>query len=396
MVKMNMKEQNIGTEKIILWSQSFSDIVKSNKIYIDKTDHIVNMAKDFVNKWYFLSHPRRWGKSLLLDTFKEFFLGNKDIFQGTYAYNNWNWWESYPVIVWKFDYYDKEYHNTNLTKFYNDSIYIVFEGKEYLVTDFVPNWITRLSVLITAVYSTFWKQVVVLFDEYDRPLTSFLDDTIMFEKIKSQYIIFFDGVKLIDRHIRFFYISGLTKTVQDTLFSTLNNLCDITFSKGYCDILWYTEEEIKHYYWAFIPKICERLWCTKDMLFDELKKFYGWYFFWSDEKKMYNPWNINSFFKYGEFSWYWIWTWNPNIIGRYLINLSNEEILKIINDVKKGKCSIPKEYLQIHNLKDNFFLKIMLLSGYFTYVWTDTDKVKITNKETKKAIDWFLKNLKAE
>ena len=253
-------------KNIPLWTQSFRELILWNNIYIDKTKQIIDLITTW--RYYFCSRPRRWGKSLTIDTMKEIFLGNKELFKGLYAYYDYkNWDKKYPVIVMSFAWYNKNTQKT-LFQLMEDNTDIYIDGINYKISDFIePNKLIDLYYLIEKIYKKTNQEVVVLIDEYDSPFTKNLNDEEGFSKIKKFFSDFYSSIKDKSRYLRFFYLSGLTKVAQTDLFSTMNHLKDITYSPEYNAFIGYTLEEIKKYFYDFIPLVSKKLNLSEELLF---------------------------------------------------------------------------------------------------------------------------------
>jgi len=219
--------------------QNLREMIEDNYIYVDKT----SIAHKLINtgKYYFLSRPRRFGKSLFVDTLKEIFEGNKKLFQGLYIEDKWNWEKSFPVL--KIDLTIGEY---NSVENINESIrYLLnkqarFYQLEMIKTQLVSQLFTEV---VNAMKTKFQQPVVILIDEYDKPILDNISDPEMALKARNILRNFYGAIKGMDNDIRFVFITGVSKFSKTNLFSQLNNLTDITIHPEYATITGYTQDE---------------------------------------------------------------------------------------------------------------------------------------------------------
>ncbi|MDY6403569.1 MAG: AAA family ATPase, partial [Bacteroidales bacterium] len=220
--------------------QSFEAVRKANYLYVDKTKHLERLVT--TNKYYFLSRPRRFGKSLFLSTLEAYFLGQKELFKDLYIETVEKQWTEYPVI-----YLDL-----------NSGIYTTEEElyrvlnypmqrleQKYSIDVKEPSLSVRLKNIVLTAFEQTGKQVVILVDEYDKPLISTLDNEDLHDKYKTILKGVYSILKECDKYIRFGFLTGVTKFSKISLFSDLNNLMDISLDENYTDICGITEEEIK-------------------------------------------------------------------------------------------------------------------------------------------------------
>ncbi len=225
-------------KKLPISRQDFSDLIKSNCIYVDKTKYIYQLLEQ---KYYFLSRPRRFGKSLLVNTLKEIFNNNREIFKNLWIYNKIEW-KKHPVI--KIDFSSIDHKSKGLEKAIDDCLHeIASQNNISLSTE---PYASKFLYLINKLSKK--EQVVILIDEYDKPIIDHLDDI---EKAKENRDIlknFYSVIKGADANLRFVFITGVSKFSHVSIFSELNNLQDITTHYKYSKMLGYTEEELEHYF----------------------------------------------------------------------------------------------------------------------------------------------------
>lgn len=265
--------------------QDFKLLREYGFIYVDKTAYIQRMLK---NRFYFLSRPRRFGKSLFLSTLEQFFLGNKEIFNGL-SIENYNWdWQQYPVIKISFgqgNFYEADGLKSRLNQilFYLEEDY-GFEPRFEKFSD-------RFSDLVKRIFNKYQKQVVILIDEYEKPLLDSYD-TDSFENNRKELASFYSVFKDNVDKIRFLFITGVTRFGQLNIFSGLNNLLDISLDSEYEAICGLTEEEIKRYFSTGIANFARENETTEGNAFSLLKKYYDGYHFSRDLTDVYNPWSV--------------------------------------------------------------------------------------------------------
>ena len=204
-------------------TQTFSNIVEGNYIYVDKTAMVYRMAKDY--RYVFLSRPRRFGESLLCSTLKEYFEGNKEMFAGLQMAELEKDWVKYPVIHFSFA-IAKNVSEESLNAIINN---ILCEAeKKFGLINTENDCGVRFSNLIKNIYEKTGQKVVVIIDEYDAPMLDSIDNDILQNKIRSIQNQFFSPLKQLDPYLRFVFITGITKFSQMSIFSALNNLKDIS------------------------------------------------------------------------------------------------------------------------------------------------------------------------
>ena len=292
-------------------NSSFSDIRKYDCYYVDKTHLIYKMVlqdKENITRYYFLSRPRRFGKSLLIDTIKCLFEGKKKLFKHLYIHDKWDFDKNtHPVI--RLDFSKGEYTENNELK--NLLHYLLKkEQKRHKITDDniddSNSPISRFDDLIDCLYHKHNKQVVVLIDEYDAPITdALIVDQELAESNRRTLGAFFRVLKANQEYIRFVFITGVSMFPMTDMSSGLNNLADITFNPDYSTICGFTEKELIT---VFAPELKKLK--LKDISLDEIRKYYNGYGWRSikenmKENRVYNPYSIVLLFVYKEISTWW-------------------------------------------------------------------------------------------
>ncbi|RTK99809.1 MAG: hypothetical protein EKK57_08745 [Proteobacteria bacterium] len=296
-------------KQLAIGISTLEEVRAKNYAFIDKTRHVFNLVA--TNKYYFLSRPRRFGKSLLLDTIKQAFLGRKDLFKGLYLEDNWDWDVTYPVI--HFDFGTSSAYNSEETLL--DIIWQTMRNaaKTYQV-ELSENltYGSSFQQLIRDIADKHQQQVVILVDEYDKPI---LDNITNFEvaiKLREMLKGLYVCIKSNDAYLKFVLLTGVSKFSKVSLFSGLNILDDISLTKKYADICGYTQSELER-------EFAEHL-ADGNVDKQELKTWYnGYNFAGTEEQKVYNPFDILLFFsKNYEYRSYWFETATPTFLVKLL------------------------------------------------------------------------------
>ena len=273
-------------KKLPIGIQTFNEIIKNNYIYIDKTPMALDMIENY--KYVFLSRPRRFGKSLFLDTLNEIFNGEKELFKGLYIYDKWEF-EKYPVIRidWSGDFSTKE-------ETINVANRILKENQKRLNIECEaqsPN--NCIAELIQQAYEKYQKPVVILIDEYDKPILDNIKNPQMAEKNREFLRGIYSVIKANDRYIKFNFVTGITKFAKASMFSGNNQLLDISLFLKFGDVCGYTHEDVKNSFKDYLNGV--------DL--ERVKRWYNGYNFLGE--KVYNPFDILQFFETKQFKNYW-------------------------------------------------------------------------------------------
>ena len=277
--------------------QTFSEIVTEGYYYVDKTPWVHKMATE--GKYYFLSRPRRFGKSLFLDTLRQAFLGNQEYFQGLFLENHWDWSKKYPVL--KLSWGGVLRNPEELLASFRDRL--LAWSQEYALELTRETSKERFAEVLATLHSRTGQKVVILIDEYDKPI---LDNILnlevakaMREELKNLYSV----VKDADEHIKLAFITGVSKFSKVSLFSGLNNLEDISQAPGYGGICGYTQSELES---VFAPSL-------EGLDLGEIKRWYNGYRF-GDAEGVYNPFDVLLYLQNREFQNYWFESATPSFL----------------------------------------------------------------------------------
>ncbi|MDR3197350.1 MAG: ATP-binding protein [Planctomycetaceae bacterium] len=295
-----MKNLPIGT-------QSFEKLRSSNFLYIDKTEPIHRMISS--GMVYFLSRPRRFGKSLLVSTMEAIFKGQKKLFEGLYIYDKWDWSQQYPVIRidWTLiDHSMPEKIENNINDYLNEI------AQSYQITLKSESAPDHFRKLIKSLYEKTGNKVVVLIDEYDKPITSHLFDS-QLDAVRRIVHDFYQVIKGSDEYLRFVFLTGVSKFSGLSVFSALNNLNDITLHERYASICGYTQEELESNFSEHIDETAEHLKMTEKDLLEHIRYWYNGYT-WDGQTAIYNPFSTLLFFDAKRFNDYWFATGTPTFL----------------------------------------------------------------------------------
>ncbi|MBX6423140.1 AAA family ATPase [Thermosulfurimonas sp. F29] len=289
-------------KKLPIGIQSFTVIRSENYYYVDKTPFVKKVVDE--GKFYFLARPRRFGKSLFLDTLRQAFLGRRDLFEGLYLEHNWDWSVRYPVVHISFG--AGVIKSTEELLETIDSILRRHAREENLsLSEKLYN--KRFEELIVELYRKYDLPVVVLIDEYDKPILDNLENRELAVEIREHLKNLYSVLKEADPYLKLVFITGVSKFSKVSLFSGLNNLEDLTLHPDYATICGYTEEELQTVF-------ADRL---KDFDLDEIRRWYNGYNFLGEP--VYNPFDILLCLKSGLFRPYWFETGTPSFLIKLLV-----------------------------------------------------------------------------
>jgi hypothetical protein len=272
-------------------TQTFEKLRSDNAVYVDKTEHIYNLIS--TGSVYFLSRPRRFGKSLLISTFKELFKGNKKVFEGLYIYDKWDWTKINLVINLDFAtiaYKTVSILEKSLLDFVNSEA-----SKNGVVLDnsTLPS---RFAELIEKLHEKAGQRVVILVDEYDKPLIDNLSEGEVYLQVKRTLHDFYQVIKASDEHLRFVFLTGVSRFSGLSIFSGLNNLNDITMETECAGICGYTQEELESNFKEYIESVSQTMEIAKEEVLSEIKRWYNGYS-WDGKTFVYNPFSTLAFFR---------------------------------------------------------------------------------------------------
>ncbi len=337
-------------QKLALGHQEFSEVIGNNCIYVDKTETIYKLIDR--GSYYFLSRPRRFGKSLLANTIKELFLGNKELFKGLWIYDKWDWTKTYPVIKISFS---KIGHDTlGLEKAIDNQLNKIAKSNGIILNENVNS--LKFEELIEKLSKE--AQVAIVIDEYDKPIIDYMDNVPQAEKNRDILKNFYSVLKDADKFIKFLFITGVSKFSHVSIFSDLNNLIDITIDRNYSQIVGWTKEEIEKYFPDYIEEISEEYRDIYPDIMPEIKKWYNGYS-WDGRTSVYNPVSLMNLFSKRIFKNYWFATGTPTM----LMDIIRTRKLTAF-DIEN--VYISPETLDKYDFKAIDFKSLLFQTGYLT------------------------------
>ena len=344
-------------KKLPIGIQDFADLRQSGYIYIDKTALIYKLVTS--GKPYFLSRPRRFGKSLFLSTLKSYFEGKKDLFNGLSIANTETEWKQYPIFYFDFtvgDFTTEENFKNSL------GIKLDFYEKIYGVQNKnATNPADRFSNLLQQAHEKTGLQAVVLVDEYDKPLLNAIDDANLVDTFRKILKSFYGVLKGEDAHIRFVFITGVTRFDKVSIFSDLNNLRDISLSEDFSSICGITQEELETYFAPEIERMGGKNELTTEECIAELKKNYDGYHFSKDtQTDVYNPFSLLNAFADLSFSSYWFSTGTPTFLTKMMLDINFD-----YKTLEEG-IDVDSRSLEEYRLNSSEPIPLLYQTGYLT------------------------------
>jgi Predicted AAA-ATPase/PD-(D/E)XK nuclease superfamily len=359
--------------------QAFSELIRRNCIYVDKTPLIHQLTT--TGKYYFLSRPRRFGKSLLVSTMKELYAGNKALFEGLWIESNWDWSKKNPVLHFSFD--TMGYVEDGLLPI----LKIDMQSKAALFDVEIEKTDLKgmFQELIEKVSEKYGK-VVLLVDEYDKPILDYLETSTMSSAKENRDILreFYGVLKNADGQLELVFITGISKFSKVSIFSHLNNLDDITLNKKYATLTGYTKEELTEYFGEHLEDTAQNLGVSKDKLLQEMAIWYNGYS-WDGVHRVYNPFGTLMFFTNQRFQNFWFATGSP----RFLIDQMKRLEVFNIENINVNNATLDK--FDLDNIE---LVPLLFQTGYLTVksldVWTGDMVLDYPNKEVRETMYQFL------
>jgi len=355
------------SRKLPIGIQSFKVLRNDRYLYVDKTEYLFRLVQS--GRVYFLSRPRRFGKSLFLSTLEAYFLGQKELFTKLYLekaeeeqaeFEQGAAWEAYPVLYLDFNtgnYIESDELGMNLNG------HLCKWEKLYGVEPSEQNFALRFAGVITRACQQTGKQVVILVDEYDKPLLQTMGiNEELNEHYRNTLKAFYSVIKTCDQYIRFAFLTGVTKFSKISIFSDLNNLRDISLEKQYAGICGITQEELETNFQPEIQALADEQDFTYQEALAALKQWYDGYLFAKAGVNVYNPFSLLSAFKAKDFGSYWFSTGTPTFLVNYL-----KEAHYFIPDLD-GNVELNESGLETYRAVTENALPILFQSGYLTII----------------------------
>ena len=367
--------------------QSFEKLRENECLYVDKTEYVYRLVHDVAH--FFLSRPRRFGKSLLLSTLRAYWEGKKDLFSGlaieTLESENQNAWQPYPVFY--FDFNGRNYIDHALETLL--SSYLSQWEETYGISADGKTLEERFENLLMKAYAKTGRRCVVLVDEYDKPLLDVIDHPEKLEHNKTVLKGLFSNLKNCDSYIQFVFITGVSAFHKVSIFGELNQLRDISLSKEFSALCGITEAELQENFAPEILRLAEEKRLSEKLCLEELKKQYGGYKFHQDGINVYNPFSLMNAFADREFGSYWFETGTPTFLIKRLKEL-NLDPHRFTDRTLYASADVLKDYRPGNPNP----LPLLYQTGYLTIAGYDEEDQEYTlafpNNEVRSG---FLKNL---
>ena len=349
--------------------QTFSEIIRKGYTYVDKTGYIPSLTKH--GKYVFLSRPRRFGKSLMLSTLKAYFEGQKDLFKGLALDACDVDWSASPVL--HFDFNNGLYENASgLLAKLDDAL------GEYETKYGIPVGIRereeiplRFRYLIHTIYEKTGKQVVILVDEYDKPLLAVENNLEVFEMHQTLLKSFYGNLKSMDSMIRYTFITGVARFSKVSIFSDLNHLDDISLADEFANICGWSEEELSSTFYPGIEELSKKRVETVDATLDILRYYYDGYLFTPEGSRLYNPFSVLRALRTKSIEPFWFKTGTPAFLVK---RVRDRGIYP--PDINGIKCSY--EQLSEVGWNDRNPMPLMFQTGYLTIGSYDRERRRYT------------------
>ena len=329
--------------------QDFEKLRTDNLLYVDKTQAIHGLLSK--SGYYFLSRPRRFGKSLTLSTIRAIFEGKRELFSGLWIEDQWDWNKVHPVVqlsINKLDYQGKGLEAALQAGLQDHANHYQVE----LVSSTLKSQFSELLEKLAKQHG----KVVLLIDEYDKPLIDYLDDMPLAKANQRVMKTFYSVIKDSDPYLQFLLITGVSKFSKVSIFSDLNHLFDLTFARDAVALTGYTQAELEHYFQDYMQETAAYLQLSHESLLEKLREWYNGYS-WDGHTRVYNPFSILSFFRDSAFRNYWFETGTPNFLPKLM---KKQQLLEVdgVEMDELGFSSYDIEKLQV--------LPVLLQTGYLT------------------------------
>jgi len=379
-----MAEQKL--KKLPLGISTFSEIIQEGYVYVDKTEHIYNMVTG--GKYYFISRPRRFGKSLLVSTLAELFSGNKELFRDLWIAQSSYDWPVYPVI--RFD-FSAIGHRTTADLIINIDVRLDTIARDFkLDVSNYPSIDSKFQEIIIQLSKI--NKVIILIDEYDKPILDHIDDVkeakAQREVLKSLYSV----IKGSDQYLKFVLLTGVSKFSKTSIFSGINNLLDISMDGRYATLLGYTKKEVENYFVDYLEQLAKNQSGTYVETVRKITDYYDGYQFAEETDRVFNPYSTMACFEASVYRKFWFRTGTPAFLieliktGNYPLSALYQPIMSAEeldafepNDIKITALLYQAGYLTIkkyHRENDDYTLDFpnhevasafnLLLSSTFT------------------------------
>ena len=363
--------------------QNFGEIRRDGYAYVDKTALMYKLVSE--GKYYFLSRPRRFGKSLFLSTLEAYFEGQKELFEGLAVSELEKEWVKHPIL--HLDLNTEKYDTKEALENKLRSFLTLWEGKYQVPNVGQQSLGIRFEDLIRNIFEKTGVRVVILVDEYDKPMLQAIGNDTLQTEYRNTLKAFYGALKSCDRYIRFAFLTGVTKFGKVSVFSDLNSLEDISPLPQYCTICGISEEELHHDFDSGVQLLAEANSMTKEECYERLKLDFDGYHFTMDSPGMYNPFSLLNTLKNRVFRDYWFETGTPSFLvyqlkktGYPLESMTTEEL--------------STDTLNSIDIMDENPLPLLYQSGYLTLKSYDREfdeyKLGFPNREVEQGFIKYL------
>lgn len=363
-------------------TSTFSRLRQLNYVYVDKTEYIYNIIKG--GHRFFLSRPRRFGKSLLVSTIKEILTNNKPLFDGLWIDQSDYDWQEYGVI------------NLDFSTFAVNSIALLEEGLRDELFQIAKNYKMDLDTSLTdstlvlkhlvLMLSQQFGRVAILVDEYDSPILKTLYNNELAQAVRDKIQQFFTTIKGLDEQIQFVFITGVSSFAKAGLFSGINNLQILTLNKQFAAICGYTDQEVDHYFTEHMRAWAKQENISYDVLRQQIKTWYNGYHFGNKVAAVYNPFSIMNALHIQEFKNFWFQSGTPT----FLVEILKKECIQFDPE----NLETTEDALGIFNVGNIPLIPLMFQAGYLTIAGYDPDteiyKLNYPNLEVQKSFQKYL------
>ncbi len=362
-------------QKLPIGIQNFREIRNNQFLYIDKTEDIFRLLDS--GKYVLLSRPRRFGKSLTLSIIKEIFNGQKELFNGLWIENQWDWETTHPVIHISFS--SIGYKTMGL-----EAALIKMLGEQAEIYNLKLNankYDQKFKELIEELSRI--NNVVLLIDEYDKPIIDYLEDIPQAKEHQKILKSFYSIIKDSDPYIRFLMITGVSKFSKVSIFSELNNLEDITIDWRFASLVGMTQQELEDNFEAHLQASEQRLKVDRQEILENIKEWYNGYS-WDGEVFVYNPFSLLNFFQKSAFHNFWFSTGTPT----FLVNL-----LKSRQDINFEKVEVDQSVFESYDIDNLDTLPLLFQTGYTTIKSVEEFGIYILDYPNKEVKESMLRHL---
>ena len=348
-----------------LYTAGFADferIREDRRVYVDKTHLIYKMCHE--SQFVFLSRPRRFGKSLVCSTLKYYFQGRKDLFEGLAIAELEKDWKQHPVLHFDMSACKNKYEMSQIISELHSQLDYHEQRYHWEHTDGSPG--ERLKKLIQHVYPKTGLKAVVIIDEYDAPLLEYLHQPDKLAEVRRIMQEFYQSLKICDADEQFVFITGITKFSQLSIFSTLNNLRNISMLPQYSALCGITKEELTTVFDQDVQTLADQYGCTKEVMYGMLRQQYDGYHFCNESEDIFNPFSIVNVFTDRRLNYYWFSSGTPTFLFETMRQF-NTDILSLQRiQVAVTEFDIPTEGM-------TSALPLFYQSGYLTIKGYDFD-----------------------